>query len=133
MVIRFEGPQGGPGMREMLTPTSALAGMGLDSSVALITDGRFSGATRGASIGHVSPEAAAGGPIALVHEGDLIRIDIPARSIELLVPEETLRQREPATRPDRRLSGVLARYEASVDASHRGARVLTPDRRNQPE
>jgi dihydroxy-acid dehydratase len=133
VVIRFEGPQGGPGMREMLTPTSALAGMGLDSSVALITDGRFSGATRGASIGHVSPEAAAGGPIALVHEGDLIRIDIPARSIELLVPEETLRQREPATRPDRRLSGVLARYEASVDASHRGARVLTPDRRNQPE
>ena len=93
IVIRYEGPRGGPGMREMLSPTAALAGMGLDREVALITDGRFSGATRGASIGHVSPEAAAGGPIALVEEGDLISIDIPARRLELLVPEEELRRR----------------------------------------
>ena len=83
IVIRFEGPKGGPGMREMLTPTSALAGMGLDHCVALMTDGRFSGATRGASIGHVCPEAAVGGPIALIREGDRIRIDIPARSINV--------------------------------------------------
>ena len=88
MVIRYEGPKGGPGMREMLNPTSAICGMGLGESVALITDGRFSGATRGASIGHVSPEAAAGGPIALVEEGDLISIDIPNCSIRLEVPEE---------------------------------------------
>ena len=88
MVIRYEGPKGGPGMREMLNPTSAIAGMGLGSSVALITDGRFSGASRGASIGHVSPEAAVGGPIALVEEGDLIRINIPETKLELLVSDE---------------------------------------------
>lgn len=127
VVIRFEGPRGGPGMREMLTPTSALAGMGLDSSVALITDGRFSGATRGASIGHVSPEAALGGPIARLREGDRIRIDIPARTIELLVPADELAARQPDPVPERTLTGVMARYEQSVDASHRGARLLTPE------
>jgi dihydroxy-acid dehydratase len=124
VVIRFEGPQGGPGMREMLTPTSALAGMGLDNTVALITDGRFSGATRGASIGHVCPEAATGGPLAYVHEGDRIRIDIPARKIELLVSADELAAREPAQKPDRGLTGILARYERQVDASSRGARMI---------
>ena len=93
IVIRYEGPKGGPGMREMLTPTSAVAGMGLDKDVALITDGRFSGATRGASIGHVSPEAMERGPIAAVHEGDLISIDIHARKLELLISEEELQKR----------------------------------------
>ena len=90
IVIRYEGPKGGPGMREMLTPTSAVVGMGLDDSVALVTDGRFSGATRGAAIGHISPEAAEGGPIALVKEGDEVRIDIPGQKIELLVSEDEL-------------------------------------------
>lgn len=123
VVVRFEGPQGGPGMREMLTPTSALAGMGLDTSVALITDGRFSGASRGASIGHVCPEAAVGGLIAYVQEGDRIRIDIPARSIELLVPAEELAKREPAKQPDRNLSGVLKRYQSQVVNSSQGARL----------
>ncbi len=123
VVVRFEGPQGGPGMREMLTPTSALAGMGLDTSVALITDGRFSGASRGASIGHVCPEAAVGGLIAYVQEGDRIRIDIPARSIELLVPAEELAKREPARQPDRNLSGVLKRYQSQVVNSSQGARL----------
>lgn len=94
VVIRYEGPKGGPGMREMLNPTSAIAGMGLGSSVALITDGRFSGASRGASIGHVSPEAAVGGPIALVEEGDMIRINIPETSLELLVSDEELAKRK---------------------------------------
>ena len=89
VVIRYEGPKGGPGMREMLNPTSAIAGMGLGSSVALITDGRFSGASRGASIGHVSPEAAVGGPIALVEEGDIIRINIPEMKLELAVSEQS--------------------------------------------
>ncbi|NLK89237.1 MAG: dihydroxy-acid dehydratase [Clostridiaceae bacterium] len=126
VVIRFEGPQGGPGMREMLSPTSALAGMGLDNSVALITDGRFSGATRGASIGHVCPEAAVGGPLAYVREGDRIRIDIPARRIDLLVSAEELAARQPAPRPDRGLKGVLARYQQQVDASSFGARMLLP-------
>lgn len=124
IVIRFEGPRGGPGMREMLTPTSALAGMGLDHCVALITDGRFSGATRGSSIGHVCPEAAVGGPIARVREGDRIRIDIPARTIDVLVPEEEWSQRHPEQAPDRKLTGVLARYVQQVDASSRGARLL---------
>lgn len=124
VVVRFEGPQGGPGMREMLTPTSALAGMGLDNSVALITDGRFSGASRGASIGHVCPEAAVGGPMAYVREGDQIKIDIPARSIELLVSAEEMASREPAPRPDRGLTGVLARYQKQVDISSRGARII---------
>src|SRR5690606_37569898 len=93
VVIRYEGPQGGPGMQEMLTPTAALAGRGLAESVALITDGRFSGATRGGAIGHVSPEAAAGGPIALIEAGDLIEIDIPARRLSLLVDDTVLQQR----------------------------------------
>ncbi len=91
VVIRYEGPAGGPGMREMLTPTSAIAGMGLGADCALITDGRFSGGTKGACIGHVSPEAADGGPIAVIKENDLIHIDIPAKTIELLVPEKTFR------------------------------------------
>ena len=94
VVIRYEGPKGGPGMREMLNPTSAIAGMGLGSSVALITDGRFSGASRGASIGHVSPEAAVGGPIALVEEGDIIKIDIPNCSLQLDVSDEVLPREE---------------------------------------
>ena len=126
VVIRFEGPRGGPGMREMLTPTSALAGMGLDNSVALITDGRFSGATRGASIGHVCPEAAVGGPIARIREGDRIRIDIPARRIDILVPDKALAERSPAVQAPRKLSGVLARYEHLVDISSRGARLVLP-------
>ncbi len=129
VVIRFEGPQGGPGMREMLTPTSALAGMGLDSSVALITDGRFSGATRGASIGHVCPEAAVGGPLAFVREGDQIQIDIPGHSIRLLVDAAKLASREPAPRPDRGLRGILQRYEQQVAASNEGARLIPPERR----
>ncbi|HBP38371.1 MAG TPA: dihydroxy-acid dehydratase, partial [Clostridiales bacterium] len=132
VVIRFEGPQGGPGMREMLTPTSALAGMGLDNQVALITDGRFSGATRGSSIGHVCPEAAVGGPLALVRESDQILIDIPARRIELLVPAEELAAREPAPKPDRGLRGVLARYERQVGASSQGAGLIDPSKETRP-
>ncbi len=93
VVIRYEGPAGGPGMREMLTPTSAIAGMGLGADCALITDGRFSGGTKGACIGHVSPEAADGGPIAVIKENDLIHIDIPAKTIELLVPEKDIQER----------------------------------------
>ena len=121
VVIRYEGPKGGPGMREMLNPTSAIAGMGLGSTVALITDGRFSGASRGASIGHVSPEAAVGGPIALVEEGDLIQIDIPANTLTLAVPEEELerRRKEWQPREPRVTEGYLARYASLVtDASH---------------
>ncbi len=123
VVIRYEGPKGGPGMREMLNPTSAIAGMGLDKDVALITDGRFSGATRGASIGHVCPEAAQGGNIALVEEGDLIAIDIPACSIELLVDEETLAARRgvwvcPAPKIT---TGYLARYARHVTSAAKGA------------
>ncbi|MDR3552770.1 MAG: dihydroxy-acid dehydratase, partial [Clostridia bacterium] len=123
VVIRYEGPKGGPGMREMLTPTSSLVGFGLDNSVALITDGRFSGATRGAAVGHVSPEAAAGGLIAFIHEGDLISIDIPSRSIELLVGEEELSERRSAWAgaPDRRLTGYLKRYAGQVTSGSRGA------------
>ncbi len=123
VVIRYEGPKGGPGMPEMLGPTSAIAGMGLDRSVALITDGRFSGATRGASIGHISPEAAEGGPIALVQEGDLIAIDIPARSIELLVDEEVLVQRRAAWKPrePKIKSGYLSRYAQAVSSAASGA------------
>ena len=123
VVIRYEGPKGGPGMREMLNPTSAIAGMGLDKEVALITDGRFSGATRGASIGHVCPEAAAGGPIALVEEGDMIEIDIPAKRIELLVDEETLARRRAAwVCPQPKVqSGYLVRYARQVSSAARGA------------
>ena len=123
VVIRYEGPKGGPGMREMLSPTSALAGMGLDKSVCLITDGRFSGATRGASIGHVSPEAAVGGVIALVEEGDTISIDIPGYSIALEVSEEELAKRRAAwTAPAPKItSGWLARYSRLVTSGGRGA------------
>lgn len=124
VVIRYEGPRGGPGMQEMLSPTAALAGMGLDSSVALITDGRFSGASRGASIGHVSPEAAAGGLIALVEEGDIIAIDIEAGKLELKVPEEELARRRAgwqAPPPPKITSGYLARYARMVGSGARGA------------
>lgn len=123
IVIRNEGPAGGPGMREMLTPTSAVAGMGLDKEVALITDGRFSGATRGASIGHVSPEAAAGGNIALVEEGDLIRIDIPGYQLELLVDEERLRDRKAQWKePQPRITkGYMKRYASMVQSASTGA------------
>lgn len=123
LVIRYEGPRGGPGMREMLTPTSAIAGMGLDKEVALITDGRFSGATRGASIGHVSPEAAAGGVIALVEEGDLIRIDIPACSLELLVDDATLEARRNRLQlPEANIkTGYMKRYAEMVQSASTGA------------
>ncbi len=122
VVIRYEGPKGGPGMREMLTPTATIAGMGLGESVALITDGRFSGATRGASIGHVSPEAAAGGVIALVEEGDIISIDIPARKLELLVDEKTLADRKARWKaPHRELSGYAKRYAQHVTSGSTGA------------
>ena len=99
VVIRYEGPKGGPGMREMLTPTSMIAGMGLDKDVALLTDGRFSGATRGASIGHVSPEAAAGGTIAIVENGDIINIDIPNGKLELAVSDDEIARRKAALKP----------------------------------
>ncbi|MCI7726185.1 MAG: dihydroxy-acid dehydratase [Clostridiales bacterium] len=123
VVIRYEGPKGGPGMREMLNPTSAIAGMGLDKDVALITDGRFSGATRGASIGHVSPEAASGGPIGLVEEGDLIAIDIPGRSIELKVSDEVLTARKTKwVCPEPKIkTGYLARYARLVSSADKGA------------
>ena len=123
VIIRYEGPKGGPGMREMLNPTSAIAGMGLDKSVALITDGRFSGATRGASIGHVSPEAASGGPIGLVEEGDIIAINIPEHSIELKVSEEELKNRkEKWVCPEPRIkTGYLARYAKYVSSADKGA------------
>jgi dihydroxy-acid dehydratase len=123
VVIRYEGPKGGPGMREMLTPTSAISGMGLSTSVALVTDGRFSGATKGPAIGHVSPEAAAGGTIALVQEGDTIEIDIDAGAITLVVPEATLAARRAAwTAPAPRVTtGYLARYAAAVSSADTGA------------
>lgn len=122
VVIRYVGPKGGPGMPEMLSPTSALAGAGLDNSVALITDGRFSGASRGASIGHVAPEAYDGGPIALVRQGDVISIDIPKRSLNLEVGEEEMATRRLAwQRPARAYSGVLRRYVASVSGAETGA------------
>ncbi len=123
VVIRYEGPKGGPGMREMLNPTSAIAGMGLDKEVALITDGRFSGATRGASIGHISPEAALGGPIAYVEEGDAIAIDIPNCKIELLVDEATLAARKAKwVCPEPKVkTGYLARYAKLVTSAARGA------------
>ena len=123
VVIRYEGPKGGPGMREMLNPTSAIAGMGLGSTVALITDGRFSGASRGASIGHVSPEAAVGGPIALVEEGDIIAIDIPNMKLELKVSDEELAARRAKWQPrePRVTTGYLARYASMVTSGNRGA------------
>ncbi|NBK93233.1 dihydroxy-acid dehydratase [bacterium 1XD21-13] len=123
VVIRYEGPKGGPGMREMLNPTSAIAGMGLGASVALITDGRFSGASRGASIGHVSPEAAVGGPIALVEEDDRIRIDIPNNRLEVLVSDEEMAARKEKWQPrePRVTTGYLARYARMVTSGNRGA------------
>ncbi len=123
VVIRYEGPKGGPGMREMLSPTAALAGLGKDKTVALLTDGRFSGATRGAAVGHVSPEAAAGGPIALVQEGDMIRIDIPAKRIDLLVDEAELAKRKAAWKPwvQPVESEFLGRYRRVVTSGARGA------------
>ena len=128
VVIRYEGPKGGPGMREMLNPTSAIAGMGLGSSVALITDGRFSGASRGASIGHVSPEAAVGGPIALVEEGDIISIDIPNYKLELKVSDDVLAQRKAAWKPRKPkiTDGYLARYAELVTSANRGAILRVP-------
>ena len=130
VVIRYEGPKGGPGMREMLNPTSAIAGMGLGSSVALITDGRFSGASRGASIGHVSPEAAVGGPIALVEEGDMINIDIPGLKLELLVSDEVLEERRAKWQPRQPqvTTGYLTRYCEMVTSGNRGAVLEVPHR-----
>ncbi|MCE1157665.1 MAG: dihydroxy-acid dehydratase [Spirochaetia bacterium] len=123
LVIRYEGPKGGPGMREMLTPTSALAGMGMDKTVALITDGRFSGASRGASIGHVSPEAAAGGPIALVREGDMISVDIPAKKLDILVDEAELARRKAQWKPYAQPvdSDFLDRYRRVTTSGNKGA------------
>ena len=123
IVIRYEGPKGGPGMREMLNPTSAIAGMGLGSSVALITDGRFSGASRGASIGHVSPEAAVGGPIALVEEGDIISINIPENRLDMKVSDEVLAERRAKWQPrePKVTTGYLARYRKMVTSGNRGA------------
>ena len=123
VVIRYEGPKGGPGMREMLNPTSAFAGLGLGSSVALITDGRFSGASRGASIGHVSPEAAVGGPIALIEEGDIIEIDIDAHKLNVRVSDEELAKRREKWQPrePKITTGYLARYASLVTSGNRGA------------
>lgn len=128
VVIRYEGPKGGPGMREMLNPTSAIAGMGLGASVALITDGRFSGASRGASIGHVSPEAAVGGPIALIEEGDIIKIDIPANTINVDISDEELAKRRENWQPrePKVTSGYLARYASMVTSGNRGAVLEIP-------
>lgn len=128
VVIRYEGPKGGPGMREMLNPTSAIAGMGLGSSVALITDGRFSGASRGASIGHVSPEAAVGGTIALVEEGDIISIDIPNMKLDIKVSEEELAKRKSSWQPrePKVTTGYLARYREMVTSGNRGAILEIP-------
>ena len=123
VIIRYEGPKGGPGMREMLSPTSAIVGRGLGESVALITDGRFSGATRGAAIGHVSPEAAVGGNIALVKEGDLIKIDINQNKIDFVITDEELEKRRSEWQPrePKITTGYLARYAALVTSGNRGA------------
>jgi len=123
LVIRFEGPKGGPGMREMLSPTSALAGMGLDKEVALITDGRFSGATRGAAIGHVSPEAASGGPIAIIQDGDVIDIDIPAKTLNVQLAVDEIQARLEQLPPFelKKKTGYLARYAANVSSADKGA------------
>ena len=122
VVIRYEGPKGGPGMREMLNPTSAIMGMGLGSQVALITDGRFSGATRGACIGHISPEAASGGLIGVVEEGDIISINIPENTIELKVDEKILEERMKNFTPKKKeLKGYLKRYAALVSSGAKGA------------
>ena len=131
VVIRYEGPKGGPGMREMLNPTSAIAGMGLGSSVALITDGRFSGASRGASIGHVSPEAAVGGPIALVNEGDIISINIPENTLNIKISDEELERRRAAWQPrePKITTGYLARYRELVTSGNRGAILEIPGKK----
>ena len=123
VVIRYEGPKGGPGMREMLNPTSAIMGRGLGSTVALITDGRFSGATRGASIGHVSPEAAVGGPIALIEDGDIIEINIPESTINVLLSDEELAKRRAQWQPrePKITTGYLARYAKLVSSGAQGA------------
>jgi dihydroxy-acid dehydratase len=123
VVIRYEGPKSGPGMREMLTPTSAIAGMGLDTQVALLTDGRFSGGTRGAAIGHISPEAAEGGPIAFIQEGDRIKIDIPAKTLTLMVDDAELAQRKAAWQPPepKIKHGYAARYSRMVSSGSKGA------------
>ena len=128
IVIRYEGPKGGPGMREMLNPTSAIAGYGLGSTVALITDGRFSGASRGAAIGHVSPEAAVGGPIALLEEGDIIQINIPELTLNVKLSEEELAARKAKWQPrePKITSGYLARYAAMVTSGNRGAVLEVP-------
>ncbi|MFH0824305.1 MAG: dihydroxy-acid dehydratase [Pseudomonadota bacterium] len=132
LVIRYEGPKGGPGMREMLTPTSSLAGMGLDSKVALITDGRFSGATRGACIGHVSPEAMAGGPIALIRDGDRISTDIPGKRLDLMITEEEFasRREEWIAPPQNIPTGYLERYAEQVTSANTGAVLMTSWQRN---
>ena len=120
IVIRYEGPKGGPGMREMLNPTSAIVGMGI-KSVALITDGRFSGGTRGPCIGHVSPEAMADGPIAAVRDGDIIKIDIPQRILEIELSDEEIQERiESAVKPERKLKGWLARYQKLASSADKG-------------
>jgi dihydroxy-acid dehydratase len=122
VVIRYEGPKGGPGMREMLAATSAIAGLGLADSVALVTDGRFSGGTRGPCIGHISPEAYEGGPIGLVENGDIIEIDIPARTLNLAVPDEEITKRRAVFKPMvREIKGYLARYRQSVSSANKGA------------
>jgi dihydroxy-acid dehydratase len=128
VVIRYEGPKGGPGMREMLNPTSAIMGRGLGSTVALITDGRFSGASRGASIGHVSPEAAVGGNIALIENGDIIQIDIMASSINFVISDEELERRRANWKPrqPKITTGYLARYAALVTSGNRGAILEVP-------
>jgi dihydroxy-acid dehydratase len=123
VVIRYEGPRGGPGMQEMLAPTSALTGVGLDTSVALITDGRFSGGTAGACIGHVSPEAATAGPIGLIEEGDIVEIDIPARTLKVRLSDEELAERKAkwAPREPRYKSGYLAKYASMASSADTGA------------
>ena len=128
VVIRYEGPKGGPGMREMLTPTSMIAGMGLDKDVALLTDGRFSGATRGASIGHVSPEAAAGGTIAVVEDGDIINIDIPKGKLELAVSDDEIARRKAALKPFKsNVTGYLKKYALHVSSAAQGAIEVLED------
>ena len=129
VVIRYEGPKGGPGMREMLSPTSEIAGMGLDKDVALITDGRFSGATRGASIGHVAPEAALGGPIAFIEEGDIIDIDITNHSMNVRVSDEEMSARKAKWQPrePRIKKGYLVRYASLVTSAEKGAVLQAPE------
>ena len=132
VVIRYEGPKGGPGMREMLSPTSEIAGMGLDKDVALITDGRFSGATRGASIGHVAPEAALGGPIAFIEEGDIIDIDITNHSMNVRVSDEEMSARKAKWQPrePRIKKGYLVRYASLVTSADKGAVLQAPEEKN---